>query len=90
MKTAASGLVVGLGLVQLLRLAYAEVPDVGVGAVHPICDPSASECISSDEQVQDDLLAELDADDQIVAGEQLKQNQYINAACYACVSRVCL
>eukprot|EP00752_Nemacystus_decipiens_P018442 g16533.t1 len=45
----------------------AEEAAVGVGDVHPICDPSSSECISSDEQVQDELLAELDADDQITA-----------------------
>lgn len=65
----------GLGLVQLLHLTCAEVPDVGVGAVHPICNPSASECISSDEQVQDELIAELDADDQITAGEQFKPTE---------------
>ncbi|CAM9635177.1 unnamed protein product [Scytosiphon promiscuus] len=44
-----------------------EIPDVGIGAVHPICDVTASECVSADRQVRDDLLAELEADEQITA-----------------------
>lgn len=40
------------------------IPEVGVGAVHPICDPLVSEeCFSSDEQqVQDELVVALEAD----------------------------
>lgn len=37
------------------------VTEVGVGAVHPICDALVSECISSDEQVQDELIVALEA-----------------------------
>ena len=46
------------------------IPEVGIGAVHPICDPLQEECISSDEQVQDDILAGLQSDDK-VTGESV-------------------
>lgn len=44
------------------------IPQVGLVAVHPICDPLTSEfqCISSDEQVQDELNAVLQADEQVI------------------------
>lgn len=64
--------VLGLGLVPLVCLVFVdkstiyahgeEIPEVGIRAVHPICDPLMSECISSDEQVQDELIAQLEAD----------------------------
>lgn len=38
------------------------IPEVGIDAVHPICDPLVSECISSDEQVQNELIVALEAD----------------------------
>lgn len=38
------------------------IPDAGVDAVRPICDPLVSECFSSDEQVQDELIIALEAD----------------------------
>lgn len=70
---AARGFALGL---QLLLAASAaaltaaqtaddSIPEVGIGAVHPICDPLQEECISSDEQVQDDIIAGLQADDKV-------------------------
>lgn len=58
--------VLAASLVPLASVAWGNViPEVGIGAVHPICDSLESECTSSDEQVQDDLIAELEADEQI-------------------------
>jgi len=65
---ATRGLAIGLGLSRFLNLARADgdgIPQVGIGAVHPICDPLTSECISSDEQVQDEILADLEGDSHI-------------------------
>ena len=42
------------------------VLEVGIGSVHPICDPLQEECISSDEQVQDEIIAALEAEDTVV------------------------
>ena len=63
-----------LGLQLLLAASAAtstfadtdEIPRVGIGSVHPICDPLQGECISNDEQVQDAILAGLQAEDKVV------------------------
>ena len=71
------GLSLYLGLVPQLQLASAGtssvadddgIPEVGIGTVHPICDPLVSECISSDEEVQDDIIARLGEDEQVTGG----------------------
>eukprot|EP00903_Cladosiphon_okamuranus_P011266 g10624.t1 len=68
---AARGVTLGfqvLVVVSAATSAIAEtdgIPEVGIGAVHPICDPLQEECISSDEQVQDDIIAGLQADDKV-------------------------
>lgn len=41
------------------------IPEVGIGSVHPLCNPSQEECISSDEQVQDEIIAGLEAEDKV-------------------------
>eukprot|EP00752_Nemacystus_decipiens_P010084 g8986.t1 len=70
---AARGCFFALG-VQLLLAASATtsssagadgIPAVGIGAVHPLCDPLQEECISSDEQVQDGIISGLQADDKV-------------------------
>lgn len=68
---AARALVLGLGLAPfLLRLTCAQdTSGVGIVDVHPICDSSTSECISSDEQAKDEIMANLAASGQ-VTGEQ--------------------
>eukprot|EP00903_Cladosiphon_okamuranus_P011265 g10623.t1 len=38
------------------------IPEVGIGAVHPVCGAQQEECISSDERVQDEILAGLQAE----------------------------
>jgi len=48
------------------------VPQVGIGAVHPICDPLISECISSDEQVQYELVAGFEEESQYTGTDQRK------------------
>jgi len=66
-----------LGLVSLFHLTSAStsstaandaIAEVGLGSVHPLCDSLVSECISSDEQAQDDILDRLEADE-AVTGE---------------------
>eukprot|EP00752_Nemacystus_decipiens_P010085 g8987.t1 len=65
-----------IGVLQLLLATAAattssttsdEIPEVGIGAVHPICDPLEEECVSADEQVQDEIIAGLEADDDVTA-----------------------
>lgn len=41
------------------------IPEVGIGAVHPICDPLQGECASGDERVQEEIIADLQADDEV-------------------------
>lgn len=71
---AARGFTVGLPVLLAFSAAtsiYATttssdgIPEVGIGSVHPICDPLSEECISSDEQVQDDILEGLEAEDKV-------------------------
>lgn len=68
---AVRGLTLGFQLLLAISAATSpfadadEIPEVGVGAVHPICDPLQDECISADEQVQDDIIAGLEADDTV-------------------------
>ena len=70
------GLSLCLGVAPLLHLASATtssaaddgIPEVGIGTVHPICDPLTSECISSDEEVQDDIIERLEDDEQVTGG----------------------
>lgn len=86
---AARGVALGLGLVPLARLVFlhtsaisahgSEIPEVGIGQVHPICDPLLSECVSGDEQVQDELIAELEGDDQ-VTGEKHSRSPWHSGA----------
>jgi len=62
-----------LGLAPLFYVACVEadgIAEVGVGTVHPVCDPLVSECISSDEQAAEDILASLD-EDETVTGEEM-------------------
>lgn len=68
----------GASLLPFISLAWGdEVPEVGIGAVHPICDSLVSECISSDEQVQDDLVAELEADEQITGEPAFRSSVFV-------------
>lgn len=68
---AARGFALGLQLIVAVSSATSAladtdgIPDVGIGAVHPICDPLQEECTSSDAQVQDDIIAGLQADDKV-------------------------
>ena len=71
MKTT-RGFAVGMQLVlaaSIFTSASADtdgVREVGIGYLHPICDPLQEECISSDEQVQDEIIAALAAEDTVV------------------------
>ena len=42
------------------------VLEVGIGSLHPICNPLQEECTLSDEQVQNDIIAALVAEDTVV------------------------
>lgn len=69
---AAQGMTIGF-LPLLLATAAATtssadpggIPEFDISTVHPICDPLQEECISSDEQVQDEIIAGLEADDEV-------------------------
>ena len=72
MKAAGGFVTLGLQLVLAASAAnsvFADITDgipvVGIGFVHPICDPLEEECILSDEQVQDDIIAGLQAEDTV-------------------------
>ena len=66
------GFAVGLQLLlaaSIVTSASADtdgIPEVGIGSLHPICDPLQEECISSDNQVQDEIIAALEAEDTVV------------------------
>jgi len=45
-----------------------DIPEVGVGTVHPICDPLVTECASSDEEVQENIIAGLEQEDAVTGG----------------------
>lgn len=78
MRAAVHSLSLYVGLVPLLlHLTSATtssaadndgIPEVGIGAVHPICDPSVTECVSSDEEVQDDIVAGLEENEEVTGG----------------------
>lgn len=38
------------------------IVQVGIDAVHPICDPLDGDCTARDEQAQDELIATLDSE----------------------------
>jgi len=38
------------------------ITEVGIDAVHPVCEPLVSECRSSEEEVQNELKSTLEAD----------------------------
>ncbi len=53
---------------RLNTLTYAgadAIPEVGIGAIHPVCDSVSSQCSSSDEQVQQELITGLEANGQV-------------------------
>lgn len=75
--------IVGLSLTLLIPLlsggkaivlAADGIPEVGLSAVHPICNSttSSTECIASDVEVQDDIIAALEADEQVTGERKSK------------------
>lgn len=47
-------------------LVAEDIPEVGLGELTPICDfSSTSECVTSDQDAQEELVDELEADDQL-------------------------
>ncbi|CAN0257537.1 unnamed protein product, partial [Scytosiphon promiscuus] len=78
----ARGYILGLWVLPLVALlggdtsiasAQDDIPEVGLGAVHPICNTTSSassDCVASDEAVQEEIIAELEADDEVVGVRQ--------------------
>lgn len=57
-----ASIVLGKGHEKYSFAKAGRIPEVGVDAVHSICDPLVSECLPSDKRVQDELVVALQAD----------------------------
>lgn len=70
---AAGGFTLGLQLLLATSAATSmhattnsdDISEVGISDVHAICDPLRGGCISSDEEVQDEIIAGLEANDEV-------------------------
>ena len=67
-RLALCGGIVPLLCIKLTIAGVDDIPEVGIGAVRPVCGYGSSQCSSSDEGVQDYIIAGLQANEQIAGG----------------------